>query len=1360
MSRPRFVLIGFALLMLFSRNAAAYYPGISYLGIEQGLSNNAVTSIFQDHRGFIWVGTYDGLNRYDGYHFTVFRNRISDSNSLVNNRIACIEEDEQNNLWIGTRGGACVYDNMRFRFRSIYYLSLSHSTIIRKISGAVSSIKTGPQGDIFLASGVEGLLICENGSTMAVQVPLITGKEVYNAYNAFSIEPDAAGRLWVFVKDIGLCRFDEKSRTLLLVNDSIKNGNVLRTDGENLWLGTDEGLFIYSPSKNSFDARLLNNKIVNLYFDSRHVFWIASDGGGMFTMQDAGAPVVHFTSPDKKELLSSVAVYAICEDKEGRKWVGTLRGGINVIDPNKIRFRTIAHDPLNANSLVNNYILSFCEDTAQNLWIGTDGGGLSYWNRKQNTYSNFRHEPGNDHSLSANFVSGILDDYQNNIWTITWGAGINRYEPSSRTFKHFSCFNTVKKTVDRFGWRLYEDKQKTLWAGTCNDGGLYYFNRASEQFELFDDRLINILTLSEDGQGDLWGGNFTSLIKIDRSGKKHRWHCLGYSVRAIHEDRWGNFWIGTEGGGLLLFDRQKESYVRFTDADGLPNNSVLSILEDKEGNLWMSTYNGISKFNIRKRSFKNYSQSDGLQSNQFNYNGALILRSGEFIFGGIMGFNIFFPSEIITRDKDESSKLVLSAINIDNVPVSQDESYISKKTADDIDELRIPFDKAAISFDFVSLEYSAPDKIDYAYYLEGFDKGWNYVGKTRTANYTRLHEGTYVFRMKSTNTEGVWNKQDRAITVIVLPPWYRTWWAYLLYAAAAFGLLYLYLQYKARQTMLKYEVKLANMEKEKEKELTEKKLSFFTNISHEFRTPLTLIINPVKELLKHSVEAAQKTELNIVYRNAKRLLSLVDQLLLFRKADSEGDKLNIIRLNFYDLCLEVYGCFLQQAKAKQIRYEFKCDNAALALYIDREKIEIALFNLISNAMKFTPDGGTVLFEVNEKENTVEVKISDTGCGIDQNAAARIFEKFYRVEEKHTASTSGFGIGLYLVKYFVESHQGKITYESIPGKGTCFYLSLQKGRAHFNGNVHFRDVTEKSVLLEELTPEDTGPAEEPGKIKTAPPRASVMISDKKTLLVVDDNAEIRGYIRQIFAEQMIIYEAENGSAGLKLARTYMPDIIISDIVMPVMNGVELCNKVKEDPALNHIFVILLTATSASEIKLKSIEGGADDYMTKPFEKDLLIAKVNNVLKSRNTLQRYFFDRITLRENHLKVSAEYKHFLERCIGIVEENLDNEDFNVDLLATRIGMSHSNLYKKVKSISGQSVNAFIRSIRLRKAAVLLLSTNTNINEAAFQVGINDIKYFREQFFKLFGVNPSEYIKRYRHVFNQEFHIIKQPAG
>ncbi|MBO9729431.1 MAG: response regulator [Chitinophaga sp.] len=1342
-----FVILG--MVIFLNHIFATGYP-IKYLGLEDGLSNNAVTSVYQDHQGFMWFGTYDGLNRYDGYKFKIYRNKIGDSTSLLDNGIYTLADDIHHQLWVGGRRGVCIFNPVNETFSSPGYLPANSKTA-RKITGNIHIIKSDDTGILLIGTEKDGLLLFRDGVATGQQIPLNIQHAGITNYEVTAIA--FTGKYaWIFVQGIGLCQYDIARQHLNIVCRDIPRGNCLTIDQSGtLWLGTDNSVVRYIPATGKYDGNILpeNSKIVHLYTDKEGTLWCASDGNGIYLKLAADAAAHAFTPPGSPQQLNSNSVYSIYEDREGRKWIGTLRGGINMIAPRHNPFELMVLNKNPDARAIDNFIFCFCEDVHHNIWIGTDGGGLKYWNRSNNSWTAYQHDFSRAAGISSNFVTSIIADSQQDLWMSTWFGGVNRYTANTGAFEHYICFNPYTRAAENNVWIVYEDHQQELWASTTNNGTLYRLNRQQNRFDLFDSSLVNLQCLAEDKAGNFWGGNYSSLIKIDRARKQHQRFDIGYTVRSIHEDQHGDFWVGTDGGGLLRFDRNTGQYKRFSTSEGLPSNSILRILEDKSGNLWLSTFNGLSRFDPAKNNFRNFSASDGLQSNQFSFNAALQLTSGEFVFGGIKGFNIFYPDSIYPQNT--IPPVLLTAIRVNNASITQQENYVTRRSQEEVQEITVPYDKATIAFDFVALEYTLPDKISYAYRLRGWDNNWNYVGQTRTANYTHLREGTYVFEIKASNADGRWSRDISTVTLIVLPPWYRTWWAYLLYISSTLAAVYAYIRYKAREERLKYEIKLAHLENEKEKELNEKKLSFFTNISHEFRTPLTLIINPLKEL----VQDKDNRDLSIVYRNARRLLSLVDQLLLFRKADQEGDHLKIARLDIVNLCQEVYLCFSQQARIKNINYQFNSPDTTIEIYGDSEKLEIALFNLLSNAFKFTPDNGSIIFEVSDAPDTVTITVKDSGCGIEGSVGNRIFEKFRRAQDHKESLQTGFGIGLYLVKHFIENHHGSISYQSKVNEGTAFLITLKKGRTHFAGTPLQESTGQKSAFLEELTAASAMPTATDTPIDSKEIEGpTTTITEKKSILLIDDHDEIRQYLQQLFKDQFIIYEADNGTSGFAAVQQYMPDLVISDIQMQGMDGVELCTKIKQTATLSHIPVILLTGSSASDTRLKGLEGGADDYITKPFEKDFLMAKVHNIIKNRNLLQQYFFDRITLKNTNIKVPAEYQDFLKRCIEIIEDNLENEEFSIKKFTLEIGMSHSSLYKKVKSISGQTINSFIRSIRLRKAAVLLLKENYTITQAAMQVGIGDIKYFREQFVKLFGMNPSDYVKKYRHSFNRDFNV------
>ena len=1375
------LLICFFLLLSFVR---AQTP-ITYLGINQGLSNNSVRCILQDHKGFMWFGTFDGLNRYDGYSFRVFKNKVNDSASLINPFIYALNEDKKGHLWIGTRRGLSIYNSLTNKFT---HLSHTQKGTVSLVSDVIKAIGTDSLNNVFVGAENIGLLFCKNGNPVAEHIALKNEDATVTSYGVQVIKIGRGNKLWVFVQNKGLCLLDYPSMSLRLVNSTVQSASSLEIDGNDIWIGTSQGLYQYNITDGTCvrmqNMNLSTDRILSLSLDKDRNLWIGTTGGGVAKWNRLSGKVEYVEAGDSKYSLLSGDVYAIYVDKESRKWIGTLKGGINIIDPQKKRFQIIAHDPGITAGFTGNFVSAFFEAPDSILWIGTDDAGINIWDRKKNSFTNMRYRDGDNRSLPSNTVTAIKGDAFNNLWIGTFTSGLLRLHAERNISKRYQCINPVSGLENPVICVLFEDRRKMLWATTLRQGNrygaLYYYNKGADRFDAFDTNLSDLFVLYEDKPGNLWGGNLNQLVKIDRDTKKHGFYSLGHPVKAVHEDKRGNLWVATEGGGLILFDRNQNKVVAsYTTDDGLCNNAILSILEDSLGNLWMSTLNGLSKFDPSGKIFKNYYYNDGLQSNQFNYNAALALQSGEFLFGGIKGFNLFRPEQIsVSR---EAPPIAVTAIKINNTLVNAGNPYVINASENEIRQLKIPYNEAILSFEFAALEYSVPEKITYAYYLEGWDRNWNYTGNLRTANYTHLSEGTYTFRVKNSNAEGEWSNREVAIKITVLPPWYRSWWAYMLYAIVIGSFVYVFWLYRSRQTRLKYEIALANVTLEKEKiekekhqaeyekekavheadriinekenELNTKRLDFFTNITHEFRTPLTLIINPVKDLLQKDEAGNEKnSELSIVYRNARRMLSLVDQLLFFRKADVGLDQVKPARLNFYTLCHEVYLCFVQQAKARHIQYEFICNNPQLEIYVDREKMEIVLYNLLSNAIKYTPDNGAIVFKIEETDEDVEITVADSGIGIPGEVGDKLFNKFYKAEGRDVQVKPGFGIGLYLVRQFVEAHTGKVSYTSILGKGTTFHTKLKKGKDHFDPALISEERTVQPVFLDELygNNELINPHIENRKEDLLQP----IVTAKQVMLVVDDDQEIRRYIAGIFREQFNVFEAVNGKEGLQMAEKHFPDIIISDIKMEEGDGIALCKAIKSHASLSHIPVILLTGTQSQDLKLEGVEGGADDYITKPFEKELLLARVSNLQKTRVNLQKYFFNEITLNKHDLKISEEYKEFLEKCIAIVESHLDNDEFTVAQLATEMGKSYSSVYKKIRMISGQSLKGFVRFIRLRKAAELFINTNSNVNEVAFQVGIYDAKFFREQFNKLFKMNPSEYIKKYRKPFQGQYTV------
>jgi signal transduction histidine kinase/ligand-binding sensor domain-containing protein/DNA-binding response OmpR family regulator len=1333
----------------------------------------------------MWFGTRDGLNRYDGNGFTVFRHRFKDSSSLICDFVLALYEDSAHKLWIGTRQGLNIYDNLTGRFSVVSYLS-GEDHLVRPLTGLIKVLSMDESGNMLIGVEGLGLMIRPKGAATAIQLPLVNGAPASFHYGVQAIKRGADHRIWVQVQNKGLCLLDEAAGHLKLKNDQLPLANCLEYAGKVLWIGNDKGLYRYDPDS-AVCSKVsdlpsdgpIPDEIRSMVKDKGHLL-LGTMQGRFFTWDIARSQWMPGPGADASYALHCGMIYSLYVDESANQWLGTGKGGIGVIDPQRSQFHTFSNLP-GRDGRPATFITSFYETPDSNLWIGTEGEGILCYNRKTEQYSHYRNNPSDRNSLSTDIVIDMCGDHLGNIWVAVQNSGIDRYDPVTRGFAHYRCGRPVAGVEKNMVWAVYEDKRKNLWASTLRQGSLmgalYRFDRAGDRFVPFDTSLSDLFTFYEDREGTLWGGNLSQLVEIDRVGRHHRFYTINAAVRAVWEDKNDRLWVGTEGGGLFLFDRRLHKITaRYTTDEGLCNNSVMNILEDRSGDLWLSTANGLSRFTPATGQFRNYFQANGLQNNEFFFNAALKLRSGELAFGGVKGFNLFDPLAI--REAGHMPRLLLTGIHINGIPVEKDPSFVARWGPDQAEEIQVPFSKSSFSFDFTALEYSAPKEISYSYFMEGWDRKWTEAGRQRKADYTHLDEGHYIFRVKSTNTEGKWNPAEITLEIIVFPPWYRTWWAYTLYVLLAGSLFYMYWVYKAGRAKLKYEITIARLNAEKERSEHEKKLSFFTNISHEFRTPLTLIINPVKDMLKRSSDAKGQSDargqsdakdpaahpddgieqMNMIHRNARRMLSLVDQLLLFRKAESGVDRLLPVKLNLYHLCREVYFSFTQLARAKNIRYEFACDQEDLEVYADREKVEIILFNLVSNALKYTPDGGFVIMRIREGDDRIAVEVADSGPGIPKGTGDRIFERFFQAGDSVPAKP-GFGIGLFLARQFAQAHKGDLSYRSEPGDGAIFTLGLLKGAAHFEGANLGEDGSRPSEIFKELIGEADG--EKGGGPSSAGGPAGVevlqgWVDEKASVLVIDDDPSMRQYITSIFRDTHTIYEAADGEEGIRQALGCYPDIIISDIKMRGVSGIDLCRTLKGDPAVSHIPIILVTGTPATGLELEGVEGGADDYITKPFDKELLRARVANLLQSRRNLRQSLFKEVTHSETPRKIAASDKAFLDKCTGIIESHLDEEEFTIKTLAMEMGISHSSLYKKIKLLSGHSLNGFIRLVRLKNAAILCINSEYNVNEIAARVGILDRTHFREQFQKVYGMTAAEYIRRFRKPFTSEYALRK----
>lgn len=1380
-----FMLIGFSVYGQLPSGKTMHYTQ------KDGLSFNIINSIAQDNEGFIWFATGNGLNRFDGINFRTFTANPQDSSGIPGNYIQKIFKDHQGTFWISSRRGLYSFDLKTEKFRSQAVVSGSKRADVTWISeNAGAKLWIGTTGNGFSAvDPSKGYFV---NYTMKNLKGLPTN-------DILCVEEDTSGKLWLGTQDAGLCVFNihngQLGERMLIKNKGLQNSRVNRIyqdHHKNMWIATSNGLWFYSHQTRTFhqfDAsryHLRSNVFLSVIEDKRHQLYIGLQDGGLyhldldkFAAADPAAFVFDQVENEKGYNITARSVQELFLDRDENLWLGTYGDGLFMVSRNAAKFRQFRKKMTDNSGESDVRYYGMCADAEGYLWLGTDGDGI-YKTRRDGTVMKHYRADAASGSLTDNAILSAYRDSKGNLWFGTYAGGLLLYDPETDGFISFKHDPADPHSIPCNDVRVIrEDRNHHIWVGT-NGGGLARLDAAHKKFRAYTTANSGLTSndvraIEADGKGNLWLGTYGGGLNylIAAQDQVHPWlqhekdkiSLAGKIIYALHLDQQNRLWIGSEGEGLLLLYTDKNTVRRLSEKDGMADNTVYAILEESTGKIWVTTNDGISKIDVGKHKVSNYNSNDGLQGKQFNAGSAIVADQGNLmVFGGTEGWNLFHPKDI--RPSSYQPKIRITGLQLYG---REENDKGDLKQISRYHEITLQANQSVFSIQYVALNFVYPRDAQYAYKMEGLDKDWVYVKSQRSATYRYLQPGRYTFKVKTTNEDDVWQEDFAYIDILILPPWYKSWWAYTLYAAVAVVIIYLLIHYKAKQTQLRYRIKIASLEAEQERELHESKISFFTNISHEFRSPLTLIVNPVREMISEKGTPGDMENLTIVYRNAKRLLSLVDQLLLFGKADTSADRLSISRINLISLCEEVFLCFTYLAAKKDITYLFTESFAGAEIYADREKIEIALFNLISNALRHTPEGGKVTLDMTEDETGVVLRVIDTGTGIPAEIGNRVFDRFYKVPDQNS-SRAGFGIGLFLVKNFVESHFGKVSFESAPGKGTTFEIRLLKGKAHFADYPINDDQPTSSLMLDELNGFDED-MEADGELNSAviaeTGRRTItegLSSDMLTMLIIDDNEEIRHYIEKIFRGRFELLSAANGEEGLQQINRYLPDVIICDVLMQNLNGIELCRLVKADPALNHIPLILLTASTSSEIRLRGIECGADDYLSKPFEKDLLVARVEGLLKSRNNLQTYFYNKITLKSANMKISAEYKDFLERCIEIVEKHMTDPNFGISTLAEEIGMSRSNLYTKIKSISGQSANSFIRFIRLRKAAEIFINTDLTIQETILRVGIRDNRYFREQFFKLFNVNPSDYIKKYRKTFSSRYTVnkslltVKQP--
>ncbi|WP_051291063.1 hybrid sensor histidine kinase/response regulator transcription factor [Pedobacter glucosidilyticus] len=1358
-----------SIVFLFFYTAIAYGQlSFDHISISSGLSQSTVLSIYKDSRGYMWFGTRDCLNRYDGRSIKIYKNNPKDSSSIsTDDYIYSIYEDRSKNLWIGTQDGLNRYIPESDSFERIKYNPKDKNSISDRIVLAIHQTK---DGKLFFGTN-DGLSILEASESRNFKKLYkkngLAGNQVYSVFE------DSKKRVWIGTTT-GLSVLTFKNHkpyiTSYYHNKNLKSsisGNSIKSIAEdsdgNIWIGTEtNGLNKFIESTRSFiryqvkpleKNSLSSNNIRKIIKDRKGNLWIATMTGlNILNTKDMKFMIYRHDSENPNSL-SDNSIKEIYEDNQGSIWLGTMFGGVNVKHPNTIPF-TVEKYSKYRNSISSDIISAITADKYGNLWIGTEGQGLNFYNKKTQLYTNFLNQPLNSNSIGHNTVKDIFEDSKGNIWIGLFQGGLDVYNPKTGTFKHYTPDPNNPKALS-YGYvsSITEDKDGQLWVATSSKG-INLFNRDTETFTVYDTSKNSRIKISSsyirqvfcDSKGNLWIGTAKGLNLIPYKSTKAIYFTKNTAsktalqsghINAILEDSKGRIWIGSHHGGLSLYVPKTNSFINYDIKNGVASNNIINILEDKEGYLWVSTDRGLSKFDTQRKIFKNYTVADGLPANEFNYNSAFKDKNGKLYFGSYNGLVSFQPKEI--EENKTIPKVVFSGLKLFNKPVGINSSDgLLEKDISFTKEIVFNANQNIFTIDFLALNYINPERNKYAYKLDGFEKDWNYVS-TPSATYTNLPPGKYDFLVKASNNDGLWNPEATKLVIIIKPPLWKTWWAYLLYFIMASGLLFLVIRFFRRQARLETQLYYEHLNTQKIEELYQLKLDFFTRISHEIRTPLTLIFAPLENLIKQTAEQQVVSKQIIqIKNNAERLLRLITELLDFRKIETGNMKILVQQYNLVDFCETIFNSFTTIAESRQIDYSFKTSNQQLLLFFDANQMEKVLYNILSNAFKYTPDGGTIVLALADDKEEVHLTVEDNGIGISLVDQKKIFTNFYQANQ-NTYKKEGWGIGLALSKNIVEQHHGRISLISKPetentaGK-TSFKVSLKKGQAHFSKEefAQENDVFENQpVWLPEIDLYPQPFIEE----------EKVLSQEKKyTILIVEDNDELRTFIRQSLEKYYHIMESLNGLQAWELAIEQLPDIIISDVNMPVMDGFELCSKLKQEERTSHIPVILLTAMAANMHQIDGLQAGADIYLTKPFSIQVLELSVKNLLAGREALKDRYSKQVMLMPRKLELESPDEKFLNKLMKLIEDNLEDPEFNVTSLVVEIGMSQTVLYKKIKALTDLSITDFIKSVRLKRAAQLLEDNQLSIAEIAYSVGFNDRKYFSKEFKKQFGKAPSDY--------------------
>ena len=1353
--------------LLYSQNKFENYQ---FRIIKDATSKRAISSITQDSYGFTWIGTNGaGLYRYDGVNYIGYEYNPQKKGTVNSNVIYATYVDKSNNLWIGTDEGLSLYNRNLDKFTKIQIGDVVAKGYSEPLT--VKSIIQDNRGNLLLGTFGYGLIQLDLKTLKVKRIESEFIKGVNFQINGFAKNKKG---IVFFGTNYGMFYLDSHTHVYPVCKDRFRKTPIttsvesIAIDKDDfIWAGTtSEGLFKIKIDNDSYlfqNFPVTKNKVLSIIPSQQNAIVCGTENDGLITVDYSGAVIKRYLhSKYDNYSLKSNSVWALYEDKDKRVWIGYYNKGLGVFDKPNNKFKAVESLLNNDNSLQTSSVTSVVKDKSGRVLISTEGGGLDVFNPVDKSFihvnkSNQSYYAG----LTANDIQTVFIDSKQNVWLGSWNQGIFVLKYGTKKFINYNTTNTKGLKSNRI-FSFSEDSMGRIWIGSFISG-LHYYDATANKFvhcnlnSLFknDESLAYVRKVFVDSDDVLWIGTIMGLyqVKINagnsfkvismknqmiRNFKKHN---SIQTILSIYESNDKTIWIGTDGGGLFSYDKKKKQFYSYNEFPNFKQKSIRAIVSDANDCLWVSGGSGLSKLDLKNRACVNFTVDDGLLVNEFNNNAVFKDGYGTLYFGSYEGMNYFNPNQIKKTQNEPS--LYFSDFKLFNKSIEPDEdSSLLQKVILETKYITLDHSQSVFTIEYVGINYNYPGKNEYAYYLEGFEKDWNYVGNSRSATYTNLEAGNYVFKVKAANKSGVWSKQPLELHIKVLPPWWRTYFAYIVYIGlVVFLILYLNKIYqnrfKAKQAIVLEREKAIQLEK-----LNNKKLQFFTNISHEFRTPLTLIINPLEDVLKNKNKDLSKetfNKLKTIHKSSDRLSRLINELMDFNKLQFNKISLQVKKIEVISFTKEVISYFDEEAKSRSITINFESSFQKITDWLDPKMLEKIIFNIISNAFKFTPDNGSINITIVKQEDALKIHgafvpsfsiiVADKGSGIVKKDLKKIFDRFYQVNNLNKVYYGSTGIGLEVVKEFVELHKGKIEVDSKVNEGTKFTVTFPIGKSYYDK----AEVTNESFVLSSVKnnkfvePEGTDDAVEEEEI------------DKVyTVLIVEDNSGLRNYLKQELKKQYKVIVAENGKIGYELALQKLPDLIITDVIMPVMDGLELCKNIKGNLKTSHIPLLMLSAKAMVKDKLEGIDSGADIYLSKPFDLDILKSSLAQLISSRQIMFNKFYTGIA-NQGKGKTTTLDNEFIQKTLSFINENISDSQLSVELLSSKVFLSRSQLYRKIKTLTGVSVNEFIRNVRLEQARKLIEEGNSNINEICFKVGFTSSSYFAKCYRNKYGHLPTQ---------------------